>query len=247
MSIKKRPDRPAFRGLGVFLYGATFLAAIISLMAKKQNIVLGLLIILSIPFILLYQLFGAIGLIIFTILAIGMGMIFISSSNKKEVEALNTLVREYAKTKQDHKQVAKVISQLYKRNFQHGQLVRSAQIIGESIDIALTSKKKEIAESRMNLAQENFLEIINSQMQVLTDETISFLKNLLESSLKTFHTEVYINLAKGSLEKLRTLKTDQSKFKYINLAKEAIEEGLRDEKSNKVFLEKYLKVIEASL
>lgn len=116
----------------------------------------------------------------------------------------------------------------------HARALRAVQIIGESARIALNSKKRETAEARLALMNEQ-----QRSLQcafVLHPETQTAIQQFIEQTERQFHTAFWINLAKSHLEKAVTLKTEAARRRNQEAARAALAEGLRDPLSDKAML-----------
>jgi len=119
--------------------------------------------------------------------------------------------------------------------------LRTQQILRESLQIALTSKKRDTAESRMETAKEKFEEL-QKEHSIPRSEWNKIQERFLKDR-KVFSTVKYINQARGLLGHGSKLKTEKSRKKYLDMAKDVIDEGLRDPSSDKDRLTTFLKDI----
>jgi hypothetical protein len=126
--------------------------------------------------------------------------------------------------------------------------LRSQQIMRESLQIALSSKKPDMAEHHMAAAEKIFGEL-QTEHSVPPEEWEPIRERFLKEK-NTYHTAKYINQAKGLLEHGGKLKTEKSKQKYKDMASGVIEEGLADSLADKKrlrdfadHLEDYLKSV----
>jgi hypothetical protein len=104
--------------------------------------------------------------------------------------------------------------------------LRQLQLMLGYIDSALTSKKEDAAERQIKAARETYRRILSDYGQALADDGLDALRSMIEDAEREFHTVSYLNVAQGYLDKAATLKTDRSKRKYWDLAREKLEEGL---------------------
>ena len=133
---------------------------------------------------------------------------------------------------------------LMRTDFRKAQLLRSIQILTESIDIALASKKQDIIESRFDTVMKEWNEVQTHYSDLISEENIKTLKEIIASAEKNYHTTKYTNVAKAYLDKADSLKTEKSKQKYRGLAKEILSEGMLNPMSNKPELKELLLRIE---
>ncbi|MBR8466345.1 hypothetical protein KDE13_08365 [Campylobacter sp. faydin G-140] len=100
---------------------------------------------------------------------------------------------------------------------------RSADIIYQSLHIAINSKKLDTIESRINVAKDSFDDI--KEQDDYFAETI---QDQYKELLKKAYTAKYVNVAQAYFDKYKTLKSQSSKEKYYNMAKEHLKNGLKD-------------------
>lgn len=119
-------------------------------------------------------------------------------------------------------------------------LIRNLQIIRDSLDIALTSKKMDIAESRMKLALDRWQESQQEYGGLLAPETADLIASVIAETHNLYHTTLYLNMAGAHLEKAQNLKTEKGRAKHRDLAKVIIQDGLNDPLSDKAKLTEVL-------
>jgi len=133
---------------------------------------------------------------------------------------------------------------LARSNFPRSALIRNLQIIRDSIEIALTSKKKDTAQSRMDTLLERYEEIRAEQSGLVSMEVMNEISSVIQDTKYQFHTMLYLNTATGYMDKIEKLKTNKSKEKYLDQAIEALQEGLQIGLGNEADLGDYLKHVE---
>jgi len=215
-------------------------------MKKSEADALGYLIVIGIvvyPFVWLYEKIGWIGIIALGFAVLGAIVLMKFRNSQREYEEFNRLVL-YSLHNRATPQEARKLNSLYKDNYPRAMLIRRLQILRDSIEISLSSKKRETAESRMDEVLSSYAEIKSKYADLITSETMSEIARVVEEHERKFSTSLYTNIANAHLEKAGKLKTIKSKSKYAELAMEAILEGLKNPKSDKSFLEKMQAEIE---
>ena len=129
-----------------------------------------------------------------------------------------------------------VYSTLIKSDMRKADLIRKLQIIKDSIDISLSSKKRDVAESRYEKMRELSVEIEQNYKSLMDDNVFEEVSAIIKNADNEFHTVLYKNIATGHLEKAEKLKTDKGKQKYWNLARDVLNEGMGSPKSDKSVL-----------
>ena len=132
--------------------------------------------------------------------------------------------------------------QLMKIDPDKSMRLRQQEILRESLEIGLSSKKRDTAESRMESATKIFQKL-KAEYSIPDSEWNRIEKRFL-SDQKEFSTVKYINSAKGLLEYGGKLKTEKSRKKYKEMAKGIIEEGLSDPNSDNERLNDFLNNIQ---
>ena len=100
---------------------------------------------------------------------------------------------------------------------------RCADIVYQSLHIAINSKKLDTIESRIGVAENDFKKIIKYDSYFA-----KAIENKYKDLLKRAYTAKYINVAQAYYEKYQTLKSQKAKEKYFDMAKEHLEKGLGD-------------------
>ena len=136
-----------------------------------------------------------------------------------------------------------VYGTLVKSDMRKADLIRKLQIIKDSIEISLSSKKWDVAESRNEKMRELSVEIEQKYRSLMKDDVFEEVSAIIKNADNEFHTALYKNIATGHIEKAEKLKTEKGKQKYWNLAREALNEGMRNPKSDKSVLEDLLNQI----
>lgn len=168
-------------------------------------------------------------------------------SARQEEDEFNELVLYVLHNKLPPNEARKLNRDAEKISFSHFALIRRLQILRDSIEISLTSKKRKTAESRMALVKSSYEEIKCDYSRLVTHETMAEIDDAVSECFQKFNTNFYTNGAKAHLEKAEKLKTKKSKIKYASLAMETILEGFDNPDSEKGVLEKMRKEVEMYL
>jgi hypothetical protein len=96
----------------------------------------------------------------------------------------------------------------------------------ESVDLALNSKKRDVAEARMQYAADTALDVATRHQHTASPHIVDEMRSTLAATQAEFQTRLYLNLAKAHMEKADTLKTSKGKIKHLDLAAQAIQEGI---------------------
>jgi len=123
-------------------------------------------------------------------------------------------------------------------------LIRDLEIIRESIDIALASKKRDIAESRMRSVVETWKRAEAECSGLVPQDVVQAVREIVADAQRRFQTCLYVNIARGYLDKAKTLKTAKAREGHLSQAREAILEGLGMPDSNKGELRELMLAIE---
>lgn len=120
---------------------------------------------------------------------------------------------------------------------QWAELIRSFQIIADSLDIALKSSNPDTAHSRMDSAERDVRECRMKHGYLLDDSDWQDIERHTASARQAFETAWRANRVTALLAKISTLKTDKSKAKYLAEAHSILEEGMRHSDTDKVTLQ----------
>jgi len=124
------------------------------------------------------------------------------------------------------------------------ELIRDLQIIRDSIDIALASKKRDTAESHMELVVETWKTAEAECSGVVPQDVVQSVREIIADAQRRLQTCLYVNVARGYLDKAKTLKTAKGREGHLSQAREAILEGLGKPDSNKGELRELMLAIE---
>lgn len=176
------------------------------------------------PFVWIFDTFGwiGIGLIAASITC----FVVVSRAGNGNQKEFDRQVLHFLKDRYELAEAKKVNLQLARSNFQKAELVRNIQIINDSIDVALSSKKRDVAESRMQLALKLHQEIKNKHAGLVSSDVSAEIDRIVEEAAEAFRTKLYVNVSAGYIEKVEKLKTLKSKQKYIDMAIDTLKEGL---------------------
>lgn len=203
-------------------------------MAKQgcsSEAIIGVVFLIGIAMI--YKFLGNVGTAILAITGIAIWIWYSSKSKQKRQAAFDELVLLTISEKTPPQDARKVNAELAKIDFRKADLVRKLQIIKDSLDIALASKKPDTANSRMQLAEANFNQIQGYLGSIISPETSNQIKRIFREALSEFSTVRYLNLATAHITKAEKLKTEKSKQKYYEMAMQTLEEGMKDSDSDK--------------
>lgn len=198
-------------------------------MTKKEAEGIGALVIIGAivyPLVWLYEQIGAVGLVL---CGVGVAAAFTYwhiYNAKQDKKAFDELVLYTLHNCMPPDEARRINRKLAKENFPRSALIRNLQIIRDSIEISLSSKKRATAESRAKSVEELHQEILHEHAGLVSDSVLAEINAVCAQALSEFNTKLFINISNGYIEKASTLKTDKSKIKYIGLAAEALEEGI---------------------
>jgi len=191
------------------------------------------------PFVFLYNLLGTLGLSLLALAALICVVYFVKRNNHKENLSFQRLALATISTRMHPDECKSINLRLMRRDHKQAYLIRNLQIIRDSIDIALKSKKRDVAESRIKSVSDLWDEVEKDRI-LLSDEVFEASKVIVKNAITEFGTIFYINLAQGYLEKAAPLKTERGKAKYHMLARDMIFEGLANPASDKETLKNLL-------
>jgi hypothetical protein len=197
------------------------------------------------PFIWLYQTIGPIGFLLIAIGAVVAILISRSNSHKKAAEEFNELALYVLRNRLSPDEARRINTIAGGTDFAKGSLIRDLQILSDSLEIATTSTKRDTAESRMELAIETFSRISTEKFDLLEQATQKAVTRYFQDLKSLFHTNLYLNAAHSFLSKVDKLKTPKAKAKYLQLAKDTIQEGLGNVESDKLLLSNQMEELES--
>lgn len=198
-------------------------------MNKKEVEGIGALIVVGVfvyPFVWLYEQIGGIGVGVCAAVLLGAWMWWHIHQSRVDQQAFDELAL-YALNNRMHPDEDKAINQkLQKSHFARAALIRNLQIIRDSIEISLSSKKRDTAESRAQLVVDRYQEIERDQSTLVSEKVMAEIDRIVSRAQQEFQTKLYLNISNGHMEKARSLKTAKSKIKYLSWAAEVLEEGI---------------------
>ena len=207
---------------------------------------MGYLIIFAIIIFVFVWLYETLGPILFWSLVVLVVIAFvyskINAAKKNQLEFQN-LILNTIKRRMAVEEARGVYGTLLKSDMRKADLIRKLQIIRDSIEISLSSKKRDVAESRNEKMRELFTEIEQKYRNLIKADIFEEVATIIKNAENEFHTALYKNIATGYIEKAAKLKTENAKHKYWNLAREVLNEGIRNQKSDKSVLEDLLNQI----
>lgn len=126
-------------------------------------------------------------------------------------------------------------------------LIRGLKQINESIYLATTSKKQDIAESRMAFAIDRSDDMKENYASLLTPFVVKEIDQYLIDAQERFNTQMYINVSNGHVEKADSLKTAKGKLKHLGLARDMLQTGIKSGKGNIIELENALNAVNTTI
>ena len=205
-------------------------------MNKKQSQGIGLLVVIMLVIAgisMLHEAIGTVGLVVLGLCVVGGFIGYVVAEDRRDQRQFEDLVRYVLYNRLEVGEAQKMNRRLMKENPTKAQLIRNLQILRDSIDIALSTKKSKTATSRMGTARQCHSDIHSEQKNLVSGQLLSEIDSVMNSAETQFHTDYYVNLSQGYLEKAESLKTNKSKRKYLQLAKDTLREGLQDEWSRR--------------
>ncbi len=160
-------------------------------------------------------------------------------------QAFDTLALHILKTHLSIEEYQKLFAAL-KGDYRSGLTGRLKQI-NESIYLATTSKKQDIAESRMAFAIECSDDIKTHFTELLSPYVIKEIDQYVYKAQEQFNTQMYLNVSNGHMEKANSLKTTNGKQKYLGLARDVLKSGIEAGKGNIPELEVALYSVNATI
>jgi hypothetical protein len=127
---------------------------------------------------------------------------------------------------------------------QKATFIRALQIIRDSIDIALASKKRDVAESRMKSVVETWRIAEAECSGVVPEDVVHSVRDIVADAQRRFQTSLFANLARGFLDKATISKTAKAREVHLSQAKAAILEGIGMPNSDKAELGNLMLAIE---
>lgn len=109
--------------------------------------------------------------------------------------------------------------QLMYKDSKASMRLRNQDIIRESLKTALRTKKIDIAEANIKVAQDTYEELTAS---FRPEPEKSILDIKYKELLNQYHTQKYLNQIDVCIDKIMTLKTQKTKDKYLDTAKDYI-------------------------
>lgn len=173
----------------------------------------------------IYKAIGIAGILVMCGIVIA-GFILLAYRKVQEQANFDKLALYVLQNRLTPEEAVRINTQLMKKNFARATLIRSLQIIRDSIEIALSSKVRGTAQSRMILLNKHYQEILAKQMHLVSTPILEEIQRTVQQAERDFHTQLYINIANGYIEKVQKLKTEKSKLKNITQAIITLNEGL---------------------
>jgi hypothetical protein len=120
----------------------------------------------------------------------------------------------------------KVMEAASKPGIFHADLIGRLKQFRESIDLALSSKDREVAESRMEFAIETATYLRINGPILLNASVIDDMNVIAAHAIETFPTAMVLNHANGHLKKAEKMKTDKGQLKHLGLAADVLAAGV---------------------
>lgn len=176
-------------------------------------------------FIWLYKQLGGVGCLILILCLFG-GWFYISNKKKtKNAESFEADALLALSKRLDPDTARTMIAKYSMLGHRRGELLRFIQIFNDSIEISLSSKKIETAESRFSLAKETYQKI-KTYRNIMRPRLISEIDSKFQHLTVNFVATLTLNAAKAHIEKAGSLKTEKSKLKYLQEALNVLEDGI---------------------
>lgn len=204
-------------------------------MTKSETKLVGQLITIGIvlsPFVWVYHQVGGVGLGIVLALLCGAIVGWNYLKRKSDQHAFDELALYMLHTWLSQDEVKQVFAAARKTGFDRLDVVRNLKVLRESVHICLTSKKRQTAEGRMEAVEECYAALQGKYRHSVSDHVLDEVVRIVEETREQFKKMLFLNVAKGHVEKAASLKTAKSKLKYLALAREVLEEGLDDNEND---------------
>ena len=198
-------------------------------------------------FVWLHEQIGTFGIVALVVLLVA-GAILKSVQKTKSIQAAyDDLVLYILRNRLSVEESRQVYNSARKLDPSRMSLLRNIQILSESVYLATTSKKRDTAESRMDLALERYAEVSGKQANLVSSHVREQIDAFVRQAQQEFGTQMYLNVVQGHIEKAEKLKTAKSKLKYLGMAAEVIQEGLDEGKGDRDALKSALDSVEGKL
>ena len=194
-----------------------------------------------------YQQVGMVGFLLLCAILVSSWMYIVTRRKATKKRAFDDLALRVLRNRLPMDELSKIMTATRGIDFQHSSLIGSLKQIGESIDLALGSKNREIAESRMQFAIERGEDVVKNYSQVVSPYVISQVTYIISEAQSKFNTQLYINISSGCIAKAEKLKSDKGKLKHLELAKSAIEEGISLGKGDLEVLDRALRTVDGMI
>lgn len=160
-------------------------------------------------------------------------------------QAFDTLALHILKTHLSQEEYQKLFA-AFRGDYRSG-LIGSLKQINESVYLATTSKKQDVAESRMAYAIERRNDIKANSTSLLTPYVVKEIDQYVFDAQEQFNTQMYINVSNGHIEKADSMKTTNGKLKHLGLARDILAVGIKAGKGNIIELEEALNSVNATI
>ncbi|MDA8254176.1 MAG: hypothetical protein M0Z99_00825 [Betaproteobacteria bacterium] len=153
------------------------------------------------------------------------------------------LIRRMAREQLQPNEARRLNMRLMRSDSRLAEVVRSVQIMRNSVDIAAKSKKREIVESRLGSVLSLRGDIRRNYQGVCDEETDKVLDWLADDEVRSAWTAYFLNAARQARDKAMTLKTEKSRTKYEEAARSFLDEAMAHPMTKKAQIEALLKNI----
>lgn len=198
-------------------------------MKKSEMKSFGFLLLIAVciaPFAWIYSQVGFFGLLFLCAVLVACWIYFANRKRATKQKAFDDLAILVLHNRLSADDLSKIMSAVKNLGSHHLTLMGSLKQIRESIDLALGSKDREVAESRMQFAIERCADVVKNYSQLVSPHVISQVTDIISATQSKFNTQLYLNISSGCIAKAEGLKSDKGKLKYLELAKKIIEEGI---------------------
>lgn len=126
----------------------------------------------------------------------------------------------------------KVMEAASKPGIFHADLIGRLKQFRESIDLALSSKDREVAEARMEFAIETATYLRINGPAFLDASVIEDMNAIASQAIEKFPTAAVLNEANGHVKKAEKMKTDKGRLRHLRLAADVLAAGVGDGKGD---------------
>lgn len=169
---------------------------------------------------------GGTGLSILLVMLIGGFLWWRRHKKKRDQAAFDKVALMVLRNELTLDEIAQLRRALERAHFGRSALLGNLKILRESLYLCLNSKNRDVAESRMEAVNATLNEIRHDWAYLVSPFVLHEIEQEVHAAREQYSTRLYLNIAKGHTDKAHKLKTQRSKLKYLDLAKQALQEGL---------------------